>query len=56
LLLTGLAGCALLGRESLAEPGNLKGHSENNLYIGRQESFRLRIPWLAANVTVRGLL
>jgi hypothetical protein len=52
LLLIGLAGCALLGRKSLVEPGALQGRIENNIYISPQESFRIRIPWLAADATV----
>ena len=52
LLLIGLAGCALLGRKSLVEPGALQGRIENNIYTSPQESFRIRIPWLAADATV----
>jgi hypothetical protein len=53
LLMTGLAGCALLDSKPLAERGTLQGHLENNVYTSAQQSFRIRMPRLADNARVR---
>jgi hypothetical protein len=52
LLLTGLAGCALLGKKPLTEPGTVQGRIENNIYISPGESFRIRLPRLSKGAAV----
>lgn len=52
LLLTGLAGCALLGKKPVAEPGAVQGRIENDIYISPRESFRIRLPRLSSGAVV----
>jgi hypothetical protein len=52
LLLTGLAGCALLGKKPVTEPGSVQGRVENNVYISPGESFRIRLPRLSSGAVV----
>jgi hypothetical protein len=52
LLAIGLAGCALLAKKPMAEP-SLQGGLENNVYTSPGGSFRIRMPWLTPNATLR---
>jgi hypothetical protein len=52
LLATCLAGCAALAKKPLADP-RLQGRLEGNVYTSPRESFRVRIPWLSTNATLR---
>jgi hypothetical protein len=52
LLVIGFLGCAALAKKPLAEPA-LQGRLEGNVYISPRASFRIRMPWLSANATLR---
>jgi hypothetical protein len=47
-----LSGCAALAPQRLAEP-TLQGRLEGSVYTSPPESFRIRIPWLSTNATLR---
>lgn len=42
----------MLGKKPLADHA-LQGRLENNVYTSPRESFRIRIPWLSTNATLR---
>jgi hypothetical protein len=52
LLVVGLPGCALLARQPLAEPG-MQGRLEDSVYISPRATFRIRMPWLSTDATIR---
>ncbi len=52
LLILSVSGCALLGSKPLADSQSL-GRVENNIYTSPRQSFRLRLPRLAADATIR---
>jgi hypothetical protein len=52
LLAIGLSGCAALAKKPLAETA-LQGRLEGNVYTSPGESFRIRIPWLSTNGSLR---
>jgi hypothetical protein len=52
LLVTGVAGCALLARKPLAE-SIMQGRLEDSVYISPRATFRIRMPWLSTGATIR---
>ena len=52
LLVSGLAGCALLAKKPLADPA-IRGSLADNVYTSPQKSFRIRMPWLSTDATIR---
>jgi hypothetical protein len=52
LLVSGLPGCALLVRKPLADPA-IRGSLADNVYTSPQRSFRIRMPWLSSDATIR---
>lgn len=52
LLVVGLPGCALLARKPVAEP-SLQGRLEDSAYISPRATFRIRMPWLSTDATIR---
>jgi hypothetical protein len=52
LLAIGSPGCAILAKKPSADAA-LQGHSKGNVYTSPGESFRIRIPWLSTNGSLR---
>ena len=52
LFVLSVSGCALLGSKPLTDFQGL-GRVENNIYTSPRQSFRLRLPRLAADATIR---
>ncbi len=52
LLVLSLSGCAWLGSKPMADSQSL-GRVENNIYTSPRQSFRMRLPRLAADATIR---
>jgi hypothetical protein len=52
LLVAGLPGCALLTRKPLAEP-IMQGRLADSVYISPRATFRIRMPWLSTDATIR---
>lgn len=52
LLIFSFSGCAWINQNRLAY-SRTEGRIENNIYTSPRQSFRLRIPWLSTNATLR---
>lgn len=52
LLVLGLPACGLFARKPWVEPA-LQGRLEESLYISPHATFRIRMPWLSTDATVR---
>lgn len=52
LLIFGFSGCAWINQSRLADT-RAEGRIVNNIYTSPQQSFRIRIPWLSTNATLR---
>jgi hypothetical protein len=52
LLIFSFSGCAWINQTRLAD-SLTEGRIENNIYTSPRQSFRIRIPWLSTNATLR---
>ena len=52
LLIFSFSGCAWINQHRLAD-SRTEGRIENNIYTSPRQSFRIRIPWLSTNATLR---
>jgi hypothetical protein len=52
LLIFSFSGCAWINQSRLAD-SRTEGRIENNIYTSPRKSFRIRIPWLSTNATLR---
>jgi hypothetical protein len=52
LLIFSFSGCAWINQSRLAD-SHTEGRIENNIYTSPRQSFRIRIPWLSTNATLR---